>query len=411
MTMPPQRIAIIGAGTAGLAAATLLARQQHQITLIERAPALAPVGAGLLLQPAGLRVLDAMGLGPAMAHYGARIDALYGDTVSGRCVMDTRYRDLAPALHGLGVHRASLCHVLDQALQRETHQRWLDTAVLAVQPRGAEVILHMQRGTALAQQSGNPTTPDQAAFDAVLIANGSASTLRPPALVKYNRQYPWGALWAMLPQAAPFDTPVLQQRYQGSHTMIGLLPSGSTPQQPQQPLTSFFWSLPLSAMADWQAQRIEFDAWKARVIALWPQSTPLLDALTTPQQLIPASYRDVIMSRWAQGRIGIIGDAAHAMSPQLGQGANMALLDAQALSDATSQHHNWDAVWTHYHQQRQGAIRFYQSMSRLLTPIFQSRLPGAGLARDIGFPLMQRLPWLRREMAKTVAGLKQGLLT
>ena len=48
MSITPQRIAVIGAGTAGLAAATLLARQQHRVTLIERAPALTPVGAGLM---------------------------------------------------------------------------------------------------------------------------------------------------------------------------------------------------------------------------------------------------------------------------------------------------------------------------------------------------------------------------
>ena len=60
--MQPQSIAIIGAGTAGLATAALLAQQGHAITLIERAPALEPVGAGLLLQPAGLSVLHRMGL-------------------------------------------------------------------------------------------------------------------------------------------------------------------------------------------------------------------------------------------------------------------------------------------------------------------------------------------------------------
>ena len=85
MPLPRQRIAVIGAGTAGLAAAILLARQHHDVTLIERAPALAPVGAGLLLQPSGLRVLASMGLGQTMAAYGARIDMLYGEIGRASC--------------------------------------------------------------------------------------------------------------------------------------------------------------------------------------------------------------------------------------------------------------------------------------------------------------------------------------
>lgn len=399
----PQRIAIIGAGTAGLATAALLARQQHHVTLIERVPALAPVGAGLLLQPSGLKVLESMGLSKAMAQYGARIDTLYGDTLSRRCVMDTRYSDLSPELHGLGVHRASLCHVLDQALAVEPHQRWMDTSVIALTQRGEEVIVDMQRGA-----SSNSDATDRAAFDAVLIANGSASTLRPAELVRYDRQYPWGALWTILPLAAPFDAPALRQRYDGSHTMIGLLPSGSTPHQPEQSLLSFFWSMPVAQMMQWHQKLENFDVWKASIVSLWPESAPVLAGLTSPQKLVPACYRDVILKRWARGRIGVIGDAAHAMSPQLGQGANMALMDARALADAMAENSNWNDVWAHYHRQRGGMIRFYQSMSRLLTPIFQSRIPGAGWGRDIGFPLMNQMPWLRKEMTRTVAGFKSG---
>ncbi|MGB2060655.1 MAG: FAD-dependent oxidoreductase, partial [Alcanivorax sp.] len=136
----------------------------------------------------------------------------------------------------------------------------------------------------------------------------------------------------------------------------------------------------------------------------------LLAPLTHQDQLLPATYRDVIMHRWGENRLGIIGDAAHAMSPQLGQGANMALLDARAIGQAVAESDAWPQVWRHYHRQREPQIRFYQRMSRWLTPAFQSHSRTVSRGRDLFFPVMERVPWLRIQMVKTVAGLKQSLL-
>ena len=187
--MKPQSIAIIGAGTAGLAAAALLAEQGHHITLIERAEALAPVGAGLLLQPTGLAVLKDMGLYQAMLGYGARVDALVGHTRHGRRIMNTAYRSLDAHSHGLGIHRASLCHVLDQHLQTLPHERLMGCTVSAVDTVDDQT-------TVVAEKAGEPC---QLSFDAVLVANGSHSRLRPTAWTRYDRLYPWGAMWAMQP--------------------------------------------------------------------------------------------------------------------------------------------------------------------------------------------------------------------
>ncbi len=398
--MKSQSIAVIGAGTAGLASARLLALQGHSVTLIEQAASPEPVGAGLLLQPSGLAVLAEMGLETTVRERGAPIQGLYGDTPKGRPVMRVPYRRLGPDIGGLGVHRANLCQALDDALHKVPHERLTGTRVLAVTPGDDRTWVDLARGDHVERRH----------YQAVLVANGSHSRLRPPAWVRYDKMYPWGALWAMVPLSDGLDPTALWQRYDAAHTMAGLLPTGCSPTDPDRPLVSFFWSLPVTELTRWRSGEADFPAWRRRALDVWPALAPVLEGLTHPSALLTATYRDVIMDRWGQGRLGFLGDAAHAMSPQLGQGANMALLDARELARSVAASQDWPEVWGRYHRARRGPIRFYQRMSRWLTPAFQSHGRLVPTLRDAVFPVMDRLPWLRREMARTVAGLKTGFL-
>ena len=76
--MKTPHFAIIGAGTVGLATAILLARQSHQVTLFEQVDELAPVGAGLLLQPSGLAVFEHLGVLDEALKLGAKVTGLEG---------------------------------------------------------------------------------------------------------------------------------------------------------------------------------------------------------------------------------------------------------------------------------------------------------------------------------------------
>lgn len=400
--MKNQRIAIIGAGTAGLASAALLARNGNDVTLIERAPLLTTVGAGILLQPSGIAALSELSCLDHMLQYGHRIDALYGWIKSGRAIMQVEYAHLneSKEVFGLGVHRASLCHVLDSALTAVPHKRWFGCEVNSIEQGAKEALVNFCRDGEMHRD----------VFDAVLVANGSASQLRPQSLVRYDRQYPWGAMWLIRPlteELSSLNKPFLQQRYDGSAVMLGALPTGCIPDDTGTQMLSVFWSLPVSAMPHWQEEHFDLAAWKHQVVDLWPALSPLISNIKSASELLPATYRDVILSRWGAGRIGIIGDAAHAMSPQLGQGANMALLDASAIAQAVATSDAWEGVWSQFHSARNGSIRFYQTMSRLLTPLFQSDIVGAALVRDLALPISHRLPWLRGQMAETVAGRKK----
>ena len=109
------RVAVIGCGSAGPATALALARAGHQVVLYERTPTLAPVGAGLLLQPTGQWVLRELGLLEEALGYAGRVERLISETRAGRRLLDLRYTELGRGMIGLGVRRATLLDLLVRA--------------------------------------------------------------------------------------------------------------------------------------------------------------------------------------------------------------------------------------------------------------------------------------------------------
>ena len=106
----PLELAVAGCGPAGLAAALLLARDGHRVTLFERFAAPRPIGSGLMLQPTGLAALERLVLRAPVEALGARIDGLHGLNERGGLVFDLRYGDLAPGLYALDRgFRDSIC--------------------------------------------------------------------------------------------------------------------------------------------------------------------------------------------------------------------------------------------------------------------------------------------------------------
>ena len=380
------RIAVVGCGTGGPAAALLLNQAGHDVEIFERVAQPSPVGAGLLLQPTGQAVLQRLGLLPEIEARSARVERLHGETADGRVVMDMAYADLAPGLHGLGVHRGVLFGALHSALQNAKIPIHQGTEVTGVH----DGRVHTANGP-------------QGPYDLVIAADGARSRLRPPALVKRARRYPWGALWVILDDPEERHGGTLAQVYRGTTEMLGFLASGRPAGTPQ---VSLFWSVPIDRLAGIQ----DLDAWKADVRRLTGRADQLLDQVTEPGRLLPAVYEDVVMRRLHVGRLVFIGDAGHAMSPQLGQGVNLALLDAHLLTRALATHADVDAALAAYSAQRRAHLRFYSWASRLMTPVFQSHLGMLGPPRDRLLHPIARIPWMRRQFLTSLTGAKTGVL-
>ena len=159
--MKPLDIGIAGAGPAGLAATLFLARAGHRVELIERFDRPSPVGSGLLMQPTGLTVLDALGLSPAIHALGNRIERLHGaDARSGRTVLDVRYDALAGGRYGLAVHRAALFSTLHDAVVAEGLPIRTGITLAKAETRQARTALHDAEGSIVGDMSGADITED-----------------------------------------------------------------------------------------------------------------------------------------------------------------------------------------------------------------------------------------------------------
>ncbi len=371
---------------AGLAAGLALHRRGHDVTLLEAFDAPRPLGSGLLLQPSGLAALRALGLLDPILALGARVERLEGLDAAGRPVMKMSYAHWRPGAFGLGVHRASLFGVLHDAARQ---------AGLEIRT-GAEI-------TAI-EDFGEPRLRDRVGrvhgpFDLVVAADGAASPMR--ELVRPRARspvYPWGAVWANATDMEGRFAGALHQRYDRASTMIGVLPIGAGPDG-ERDLVSFFWSLRVDRMTDFFAGDLR--AWGAEVARLWPEASAVVAQLENPERFSRAVYRNVVAGGWSRGPFLLIGDAAHGTSPQLGQGANLGLIDAVELAARVPAP---DRI-AGYERARRLQTGPYQLMSRALTPLFQSGGWLGPLVRRYLFAPLSQAPGLRRIAAIVLTGV------
>ncbi|MCO4316033.1 FAD-dependent monooxygenase [Phyllobacterium sp. 21LDTY02-6] len=385
-------VAIVGAGPAGLAAALYLNRSDHRITLFERFSSPSPVGSGLILQPTGLTILDDLGLFDAIRALGNRIDRLHGtDAVTGRTVLDVKYSARPGGRFGLAVHRAALFDVLYRAVLDAGIAMETDVDVVSLES-GADK-------TTLLTEAGRRFGP----FDLVVDASGARSKLIRHCLAPSSpRPLAYGAYWASLKwHPEGFDNRSLVQRYQRASTMIGVLPIGRTPAGDHE-MAAFFWSTKPEGEAALRQGGLQ--RWKDSVLALWPECSAYLDQISSFDEMTLARYGHHTLARPIGPRLAIIGDAAHSTSPQLGQGANMAMLDARALAHALAISGDLASALSSYARSRRNHIRGFQMFSRVFTPFYQSDSHILPLIRDHVVSNLARIPPVPQQLASLVAG-------
>lgn len=290
------RIAIVGGGIAGLALAAALDPTRHEVVLVEEQPGRAGAGAALALWPSAVRALARIGVVlPTAQEPGTPDDRL---TTAALFDLDSGQR-LLTAPHRI----ASLALVA-----RPTLMAALEAAVPSSVRRVHEVVT-------------DPATLDA---DLVVGADGVRSRVRalvhPPAADR--RETPWLALRGVTDQPPPAGS---VGEYWGAGRLAGITPTR----------TGTYWFTthvselgpePLDVAQALAQARDRFAGAAAPVRELLAGAGP--HTLATRLWLTPA------MPRYVRGRYAVIGDAAHATTPNLGRGAVDAVLDAVSLAGA-----------------------------------------------------------------------------
>jgi 2-polyprenyl-6-methoxyphenol hydroxylase-like FAD-dependent oxidoreductase len=382
----PLRIVVVGAGTGGLGSALLLARHGHDVEVVERVTDPRPVGAGILLQPLGQAVLADLGLADELARCSTPVRRIEGRTLGGRTVLAFGYADAGRSEVGLGVHRGDLFGLLWSAATRAVSIR---TGV------AIDDVRHDLDGWRLVTPNGGELGP----YDLVVAADGGRSRVRHRLrLATKDVGYPYGCIWAVVPDPEGLAGDVLWQRYRDTRTTLGILPTGLGN-------ASIFWSS--------RTRSIDAEV-AAGSTAFLDHARPFAGHLgvlverVAETAILAARYRDVVVPRpfAFRGRHGVVlvGDAAHAMSPQLGMGASLALADAWSLARAIRTHPDLPAALHAHATDRRSHVRWYTWLSRLMTPVFQSDLVPLGWARDLVFGPAARVPLIRRQFATILLG-------
>ncbi|PRX66919.1 2-polyprenyl-6-methoxyphenol hydroxylase-like FAD-dependent oxidoreductase [Nonomuraea fuscirosea] len=293
---------IVGGGIGGLATAVAFHRRGWQVEVLERAPAFTEAGAGLSIQPNGLRALDALGLGDRLRADGpadppAGIRGSHGDWLI-RNDVDGLKRRFGP---WATVHRAALVALLRAAVPPEALRPGVD--VRGVRPDGT---VHHGGGASAA--------------DLVVGADGVHSVTRRSLWPELpGPRYVGYTTWRLI--APP-------QLVEGSAETWGRGERfGHVPMPDGRVYCYAMANAPAGSRIGLAELRERFARWHAPIPALLASA----DEKTVLQH---DTYELPKLPAYVRGNVAVLGDAAHAMTPNLGQGACQALEDAVTLAHA-----------------------------------------------------------------------------
>lgn len=377
------RVLVAGAGIGGLTTAIALRHAGIDVDVFERAPALREIGAGISLFPNAVKVLDQLGVGAALRA--ASVTSYRGG------IHDWRGRLLAPAdsdelIREFGapvliVHRADLQSALLRAATAEHVHLGATVEGFSQDADGVEVRL----------------SDGQTVRGAVLVgADGIRSAVRaqlfPAATPRAAGQTAWRGIAPMVP---PRDATFWGESW-GAGTRFGMVPIGGD---------RVYWFGVRNAGEALRADTAGHKAEILRLFGTWHAPIPQLIEATPADAILYNEIQDLPpMPTWTQGRVTLLGDAAHATTPNLGQGGCQAIEDAIVLARTLRANRDVPAALRAYEAQRLPRANMITELSRRVGIMAHWTHPAACWLRNT---LAAATPhWARMRLLRPVIGFE-----
>ena len=334
-----ERILIVGGGIAGLSVATALHRHGLTPELVERSTTWPAVGAGINLPANGVRVLRTLGVGEAVERTATVIRRWGFFDQQGALLCETDlgelWRDVGPCL---GITRVRLQEAL---LAGAAVSHRLGVTLTALTQDDDRVRVSFSDGT-----SGD--------YDLVVGADGIHSTVRKLAVSasspSYAGQMAWRSVIPTRPQGM-LDMMVLM----GDGCFFGLVPMG-------EGQTYGFGAVGGARFKDPLVGRLE--RFRRRFAEFGVPVPAYLAALQCDEQLLAGAIEWVELDEWYRGRVVLLGDAAHAGPPHMGEGGCMAMEDALVLADVLRKADSVKSALEAYVRRRRPRAGWVQEQSR-----------------------------------------------
>ncbi len=373
-----RRVEIAGAGFAGLVASIALAERGWQVRVHEKSSFVRAEGFGLSTQENMLKVLEALGVREQVVAGGQRIVRRKVLDDSGRTLMETadRSNDQTARGYGYRISRSVIIAILLERARKAGVEIITDSPVAGADPAGALLLSDGRRLEA----------------DLIIGSDGINSAVRDSLDLQVHRTLRNdGALRVLVPQPPvhldPSEDGATRESWSGSRRFII---SRTKPDERYVAMSC------LASDETGVRTPIDVASWSATFPALGPFFAWMLEnANWTTGRWV--RFQTLRLSSWHSGKVAVVGDAAHAMPPDLGQGAGCAMMNALSLAVHAPDLAAWEAAERPLTEHTQRWAGIYGAATNLPGPL-----------RSLAFQAIGRVPWLRNRYQRTARHVPTG---
>jgi 2-polyprenyl-6-methoxyphenol hydroxylase-like FAD-dependent oxidoreductase len=358
-------ILIVGAGIAGCCAAIALTQTGHRVRVVEKQDAWRFQSSGIFVYANGLESLGKLGLLKDILAAGFIVPEgrnAYFDH-AGTPIVETRYPTAdggrIPAI--LGIKRAEMHRVMAARVAALGVEVQLGTTVTGLDNGAGGVSATLSDGSVVRA-------------DLVVAADGVRSTTRAQIGIAVAPRYSGVGVWRAVHRRPPELTDKIMMM--GPAKRFGIMPISDellyTFGTVAEPEDSYF------TPTDWP------QLMAARFAEFAGPAAPFLKELGANAEVLYTAVEEIVLPLpWHRGRVQLIGDAAHASTPFMGQGGAMAMQDAVVLADALAAHDTLEDALTAFGRVRFPVCTFVQDVSRAVGEAGAQEAPGGAAARDV----------------------------